>query len=209
MGKDKFRKYLARQLRKGTYEDIPLYMMQNYTVEGATENLLLFTDILDKYSIDYWLAFGTLLGIYRDGKLIENDGDIDLGMKMCNFDKFIPVDKELHRKGFAFAHMWSIKPDWAYTIAYVKDGIPLGLHGYQRDKDVWSWGHDQTYYPPSPPILDSQISNLRTIQFKGKKFKTVNNVEDYLLAMYGKTWGIPSPIKNIMSPGFIFDRAFA
>ena len=34
--------------------------------------------VLDKHQILFWLEHGTLLGLVRDGKIIEGDNDIDL-----------------------------------------------------------------------------------------------------------------------------------
>lgn len=52
--------------------------------------------ILDDTKIKYFVALGTLLGLYRDGKLLKNDMDIDIFVYANNEDK-----KELIRKAFA------------------------------------------------------------------------------------------------------------
>ena len=43
-------------------------------------NLALTTKILKENKIPFWLCGGTLLGIFRDKKLIEHDSDIDLAI---------------------------------------------------------------------------------------------------------------------------------
>lgn len=37
-------------------------------------------ELLNRYEIPYWLDSGTLLGVIREGKLLEHDKDIDLSM---------------------------------------------------------------------------------------------------------------------------------
>ena len=37
-------------------------------------------DALKKQGIKHWLSSGTLLGIYRDGKFLKDDTDIDIGI---------------------------------------------------------------------------------------------------------------------------------
>ena len=54
------------------------------------ENLL---DLLNKNNFIYWLDSGTLLGLYRDGKLLDNDKDIDISM--LNDDKILSFIKKL------------------------------------------------------------------------------------------------------------------
>ena len=43
-------------------------------------NFLDTISILNKNKVDYWVCHGTLLGIIRDGRLIEWDNDIDIGV---------------------------------------------------------------------------------------------------------------------------------
>jgi hypothetical protein len=46
------------------------------------------------HEVNYWLDSGSLLGIVRDGKLIDSDGDIDIGIwenDLANFDEFSNV----------------------------------------------------------------------------------------------------------------------
>ncbi len=37
-------------------------------------------DLLHQYNISYWLDSGTLLGLMREGRLLEDDEDIDIGV---------------------------------------------------------------------------------------------------------------------------------
>ena len=43
-------------------------------------NLALTTKIFEEIKIPFWLCGGTLLGIFRDKKQIEQDGDIDFAI---------------------------------------------------------------------------------------------------------------------------------
>ena len=44
------------------------------------KNFISAIKILNENKIDYWICHGTLLGIYRDNKLIEWDNDIDIAI---------------------------------------------------------------------------------------------------------------------------------
>ena len=46
----------------------------------VVRNLRKVKEILDESGVDYWLDYGTLLGAYREGKIIEGDYDSDLGV---------------------------------------------------------------------------------------------------------------------------------
>ena len=57
-----------------------------------------FNSIMDEANVKYWVDFGTLLGIYRDGKFIEHDFDIDLGMYAKDYNK--DIEALLVKNGF-------------------------------------------------------------------------------------------------------------
>ena len=55
--------------------------------------------LLNEHSVQYWMDHGTLLGLVRNGKPIENDTDIDISMWAENEDilreKVIPAMKDI------------------------------------------------------------------------------------------------------------------
>ena len=63
--------------------------------------------ILEKYDIDYWLEFGTLLGLVREGRFIEHDSDIDIGVK--NLEKIKKLEKEFNKENLFFYDGWNLK----------------------------------------------------------------------------------------------------
>lgn len=66
--------------------------------EVFVKRLTELKEILDKCGVKYWLDWGTLLGAVRDGKIIEWDGDIDLGTMNESWEKITPVFPELEKK---------------------------------------------------------------------------------------------------------------
>jgi hypothetical protein len=57
-------------------------------------------ELLHNHDINYWLDSGTLLGLVRDGKLMEHDRDIDISMWETEKDNLEKVFPHLRQCGY-------------------------------------------------------------------------------------------------------------
>ena len=65
-----------------------------------------FDRICRKHHLKYWLDFGTLLGAYRHHGFIPWDDDMDVGMPISDYKKFLAiVDQELMNSDIACARV--------------------------------------------------------------------------------------------------------
>lgn len=53
------------------------------------------TNLLNQNNINYWFDSGTLLGIFREGKVLDHDIDIDISIWNTEEDKIIQISKYL------------------------------------------------------------------------------------------------------------------
>ena len=116
------------------------------------------------YDIPYYLAYGTCLGLYRDGTHIPYHNDIDFAMVYSD-ENFENLAKSLASIGFEGVigteeegrHFW-------------KFGILVDLH----------WVHQKSYY--------KQHGLLR---YDDYDYHVPHPVEKYLKWLYGPTWRTP------------------
>lgn len=152
----------------------------------------------EKTSIQQYLFLvgGTLLGIIRDGDLIEWDVDVDYGLIVPELSEEIehriecfrdllrsmgfyvshnPTERGYRKSAFAFyAAKRGVKTDFDVEIG--KEGVEIiRMQGY--------------------PFLGDVILPLRKIEFKGKLFSIPNKPEEFLDIVYQDA-GWRKPIKG-------------
>ena len=148
---------------------------------------------LDTERIEYFVADGTLLGIYRDYQLIEHDTDLDFYLK-----DDLSVQKITHffeSQGF---HVGRVMKRWSriFQISFYDDKKLI------VDFCIWYPGSDGNRFWVAPEIHERRIqsesyfeSAIR-INWEGISFRTFPNVEDWLTLVYGENWSVPETVKS-------------
>ncbi len=145
------------------------------------ELLLMTKEILDLHKIRFFLAFGTMLGAYRDHQFIPHDWDIDIGLFMADRPRFMELvkSKVFSNRGMSFRTNGF--PNFN-TFEYGEEWIDLFFFRKEHDK-----------YRCKCFYIDAEHFRfgLMPIQFLDTTFKMVHFPEKYLEDRYGKDWRIP------------------
>lgn len=142
--------------------------------------------ILDELRIFYTLADGTLLGVYRDNRLIAHDTDIDISV-------LHPIDADQVIERF-FAHGFKIgrfvtSYGVVQQIVFYKKETLFDIIFYQPfngfayafcEKDLYFKHTLYHYLDPQP------------VQFEGAQFFIPKDPEAWLAHTYGPNWRIPN-----------------
>lgn len=59
-------------------------------------------EIFNKHNIHYFLLYGTVLGMYREKRILPWDEDIDLGIFVESYDAMLGCKEDFERKGYSF-----------------------------------------------------------------------------------------------------------
>ena len=147
--------------------------------------LIMFKKIMDGAGIKFWLGYGSCLGAYRDGELIDTDHDIDIEI----FDSSI---QEVEKVLFYPYNSRSGKPDQFTFI----------IEGYKFDVCFWQKVGDEYHLRirgGKPDKIPAKFGELTTIEFYGEEFLIPKLTEEYLEYYYEKDWNIKNPNKKAIT----------
>jgi GR25 family glycosyltransferase involved in LPS biosynthesis len=153
-------------------------------------------DLFLKYhKTPYYLAYGTLLGAYTEGKFISYDGDIDVGVMLKDFNNNI------------------LKGDKNFTLTYKRGELNTGLelrfqHNITKvNIDIFvtyiERNEEETFtWTPSFLGKCNEAKNkmcrwkntnftMGKISFLNREFNVPYPIEKYLEESYGVNWNIP------------------
>ena len=140
-------------------------------------------NVLNDNGINYWVDFGTLLGICRDGDIIMGDDDADICIPSTEENK---LESALSNSGL----VWR-KFDWGAFRTYKK------FFGKEYFTDIFIAKKNKIHYQ-IPSAEDTPIELLTDINLENVmlgdhsvKIMIPKRREELLEFRYGKKWKIP------------------
>jgi len=163
-----------------------------FDYKSGIKNLKTIKDILDSKNLNFWLAFGTLLGAIRNKDFISYDDDIDFFMYEEEvLSEYEFLKKEFISAGFIFRN-WQKSIGTKINLYRYKqlctiDGLALDTN-YNEYRVTKRWKFPRQYF-----------ENYDTVEFKGMRFRVPSPSEDFLSFLY-KDWKKPINPKDISKP---------
>jgi phosphorylcholine metabolism protein LicD len=150
--------------------------------------------MIESLQLNYRLTDGTILGIYRDGRLIPHDNDIDVDVLVSeNLD----TDK-IHSLFFLNNFRLGRK-------VYYKGNIQQLAYFNKTTNDIFDMIF---WYPEGNRVVnysernfersqDIKYFNLNCqVQFQGRSYPAPAPLEEWLVMRYGKDWRVPKTFKS-------------
>ena len=178
---------------EGVDSDIPIWVQgtdKSHTInkEKMYKNLLDFKESCDKYELEFVIIFGALLGLIREGDLIDGDDDIDVACftevsKWRDYYKFGYVINDMVKKGY-YVPSRNFCP-W-HDVSFIRDGQKI---------EIWMFSKidNERIYDNIVRYPTKYFYTLEEIEFLGKKFKIPSNPKSFLEYTYGCKFMIPNP----------------
>lgn len=151
-----------------------------WDVDSSIKNIVDIKRILEELSCDFYPAFGTFLGMYREKNLIEWDYDTDFIVIENDYEMINDNLGKFNCAGFDVIRrdnmILSLRRNNNYTDIYpfyLKEGL------YRNPNGVY------TFYPIHVQGDDNYMECF------GLEWKIFNYPEIYLSERYGDDWGTP------------------
>lgn len=155
---------------------------------------------LGKVSIEGFLAYGTLLGAVRGGRLIGHDSDADLGYVSAHAEpadvvlESFRIQRDLAALGYRITRYSGA----AFKILVPEsDGSLRGLDvfgGFLRDGQLYLMGEIRA------PFEREWIFPLGTATLEGRSFPVPADTDRFLAVTYGPHWRTPDPAFKFETP---------
>ena len=162
-------------------------------------SIKIFKKIFDDNHILFWLDFGTLLGIMRNGELIAWDRDFDIGIFRKDYDKVEQLIPVFEKHGFIVDHNHSID-----NLQFKKDNYKFDINIYEKQDScfVHYWNvHNVNLFGR---VLDGIIKRLCYLYRKHGSTCVCSSISmEYFLSFdtvvyMGLKWNIPSNVSNYL-----------
>ncbi len=169
-------------------------------VQEASSVLLELHSLLGQNNIPFFLAYGTLLGIYRDAELLPHDKDLDVGLDWnCSRDELIRV---LSQSGRYWIDPKSANPQtyhFNFGVVEKRRGISIDFFFFKPDGAYLLSGF---HHLPNPLLWRFNKFELKDIKYKNQVFKIPAHPETYLIDIYGPNWHVPDPYFDSLVSGY-------
>jgi len=164
----------------------------------ARENLSIFKDIADKYSLPIILIYGTLLGAVRESSFLKHDSDTDITIHEKNEYILLNMIPELEEAGLLFVryHKVVFFNKGMITYSFMRNEMWIDIYIMQKAFNgyiIFGKKYPKEYF-----------KRLAFISFYEREYLVPYNPEGFLALVYGNGWKIPkpgehgSPIKHIL-----------
>jgi phosphorylcholine metabolism protein LicD len=160
----------------------------NTTKEKLNHTLKMVCDVLhDNHINDWFVFFGTMLGIVRENSCIEGDDDIDI-MICCDYTKLRTI---FENKGFTFTTDFGINDSKEILKSVPRDeygSFDFYMCNINESGDWCTPWHGVT---STNSYVDPVKKDLIRKEWNSTTLNLPNDYERKLVNMYGDNWRIP------------------
>ena len=145
--------------------------------EFADQALVLFSEVAKMMDLDWCLYAGTALGLYRDGKYLPEDNDIDLAVKP-KIGQLNELWSALHQAGFKLGDSYELTDSSRNRHVYFHPVVRHPTEGGVLVDVFYSFPEDE----------ENLMTQFDGIYYKNELYLTPHPLPLYLQSAYGEWW---------------------
>ena len=156
-------------------------------IQQSTSNLLTTVDIFEHLEVKYCIVFGTLLGIYRDGNLIEHDTDTDIAVWIDNEEELIKIVEKMKENKLILTRLLPL------ITSFTRGGDYIDIYFYEKENTE---SENLINHPSYGTLTPADFSKNNTVSFNNRELACPVNPEVYFQKLYGSDWRTPIKDKH-------------
>ena len=156
-------------------------------IQQSTSNLLTTVDIFEHLEVKYCIVFGTLLGIYRDGNIIEHDTDTDIAVWIDNEEELIKIVEKMKENKLIPTRLTP------KMISFTRGGDYTDIYFYEKENTE---SENLINHPSYGTLTPADFSKNNTVSFNNRELACPVNPEVYFQKLYGSDWRTPIKDKH-------------
>ena len=156
-------------------------------IQQSTSNLLTTVDIFEHLEVKYCIVFGTLLGIYRDGNLIEHDTDTDIAVWIDNEEELIKIVEKMKENKLILTRLLPL------ITSFTRGGDYIDIYFYEKENTE---SENLINHPSFGTLTPADFSKNNTVSFNNRELACPVNPEVYFQKLYGSDWRTPIKDKH-------------
>lgn len=157
-----------------------------------------FIKCMDEENISYWLEFGTLLGVYRDGTFVPNEMDLDAGVYLRDACRIYCA---MMKFGFRLVREFHVVGENGLEQTYEYNGTTIDLmYFYESEGFMLCNGaviptkyKKGKYFEHAITSHHFQIFSCSKMLFGDMEVSVPSNVEEHLIEIYGSGFRVYDP----------------
>jgi hypothetical protein len=165
-------------------------------------NLVLLHDTVSRTGLFFWVIGGALLHFTRSGRM-DMDADVDFAFWQEDQAVMLQAIEELQAAGFEKFCCFCDETDHPTEYTLKKDGVKYEFFEMRRAPSLFVWN---AYDGPTKYVRGTPAHGFAVVEYLGRLWRVTNNVNEYLLAVYGSDWHIPQSDWNWQQSICTIDR---
>jgi len=166
--------------------------------------LKFFLNILNKHKIKYWVDSGTLLGLIREGDILDHDKDLDIGIHYNNINCFIQLIPKIKLQKYRVRYeLYNGIPVKFKMYPQIKEDLRIDINVYKEKENEYLFSPLTCFIEPDGLFFKQYQKIIKF--FWRKVFKVIEtNKFPYNTVKQTYTWIIPIKYYNNITYNEIF-----